>query len=167
MLFITSKKKKYFIKKGEAVLKMIWDLEFKREKTLMIKEDVRREYDGACSKLQITDAKILSQLKTEKICEVHNPEKGKEKVHRDKGTCVCEYVEKDFIGKDELERLYDQHDILVRDRDRFILQMKGMDIDIQGCTATNEFPEGVNGINQQLEALRELKVMIKQYIKQL
>lgn len=168
MSLFTSKKKKYFLHKADGAQKMIWDLEFKRDKTLLIKEDVRREYDGACSKIHIIENRIKSQLQTpDKICEVHNPEKGKERVHKDKGKCVCEFIQTDFIGRDEYERLFDQVDLIGRDRDRYVAQMKQMEVDVHGTIPTNDYPDGFDGINQQLEALQELKGMLKEKIRSL
>ena len=144
---------------------MIWDLEFKREKTLMIREDIRKEYDGACARLYTVDTEIAKQKKDPaKVCEVHKPEAGKEKVHKDKGKCACEYVD-NHIPVGEIEGFYDKKLLLERDRDRFKEQMKGLDLDVYGSKKTNEFPDGLDGINQQLEALRELKGMLKQFIK--
>lgn len=170
MSIFTSEKKKYFKKKYLSVQKMIWDLEFKREKTLAIREEVRREYDGCASKLHLLGTQINAQhVNPEKICEIHNPEAGKERVHKDKGTCVCEHIapEQGFIGVDQLERLYDQVQVLGNDVQRYAAQMAQMDIDVQGSPKTNEYPDGVDGINQQLESLRELQMMIKAFIKTL
>ncbi len=162
-----NKKKKYFKHKLDGVQKMVWDLEFKREKSLMIREEVRQEYDKLRSKFYIIETQIKAQLKTpDKICEVHNPEKGKDKVHKDKGTCACEYIEKAMeIG--EIERLYDSKEILSKEIGQLSNQMKTMDIDIHGANPTNEYPEGVAGIDQQLEKLRELQVILKHYVKEL
>lgn len=170
MSLFESKKKKYFKHKYNGVQKMIWDLEFKREKTLMIREEVRREYDGTAAKFGVIDGKIKSQLATpDTICEVHNPEEGKPNLHKDIGKCACNFIlpEAGFIGVAELEGLYDKKQLLTNDRERYIAQMKQMDLDVNGSPKTNEYPDGVEGINQNLEALRELQGMIKIYIKAL
>lgn len=162
-----SQKKKYFKHKADGVQKMIWDLEFKREKTMMIREEVRREYDGTLAKINIHITKIEGQLKDpKKKCEIHNPEEGKERVLRAAGKCVCEYIE-NHIPTDEIDRLYDQVEILTRDSERYKAQMKQMDVDVQGSPKNSEFPDGADGINQQLDSLRELQGMIKQYISKI
>ena len=160
-------KKKYFKRKLKGVKCMTWDLEFKREKTLMIREDIRREYDGTQAKLQLIKDRLKAQLKDpSKVCEVHNPGEGKEKIHRSKGKCVCEYIE-NHIEVGEIERLYDDIELLEIDRARFVDQMKGLDIEVHGSKRTNEYPEGVDGLDQQLGALQELQSMVRQYIKKL
>lgn len=167
MLFFTNKKKKYFLHKLDGVQKMIWDLEFKREKSLMVREEVRQTYDNTQAKLFILLEKIKSQLLTpEKICEVHNPEVGKEKIHKDKGVCACEYKE-NSMPVPEIEKLYDQKELFERDLNRYKAQMKQVDVDVGGSPKTNEYPDGEDGINQQLDALRELKGMVKDYLKKI
>lgn len=151
----------------EGTQKMIWDLEFKREKTLMIREEVRQEYNGVRSKLSVVENTIKSQLKDpEKKCEVHNPEEGKEPVHKDKGTCTCEYIE-NAMSKEEIERLYDNKVLMLRDALRLTEQMKQMDQDVSGAEVSMDNPDGVIGINHQIESARELKAMIQEYIKKL
>ena len=57
MIFF-NEKKKYFAKKIDAVRKSIWDLEFKRDKTLTIKEEVRQTYDNTKSKIASIESQI-------------------------------------------------------------------------------------------------------------
>jgi hypothetical protein len=116
---------------------MIWDLEFKREKTLMIREEVRREYDGTTAKLNVVETQIKSLPEDRKL------------------------------WTDEQRRLDDKKILLEKDREKYIQQMKVMDLDVHGSKKTNEFPDGVDGITQQLEALRELQGILKSYIKTL
>ena len=159
-----NKKKKYFKYKREGVQKMIWDLEFKKEKSLMVREEVRREYDGACARIQIMESRILAQKKDPyKICEIHNQEQGKEKVHISKGTCTCLYIE-NHAPVEEIEKLYDEKELLIRDTDRYKAQMHQIDIDVHGSPKNNEYPDGADGIDQQLESLRELLIMVKSYM---
>ena len=163
----TSKKKKYFLNKLDGIQKMIWDFEFKKEKTLAIREEVRREYDGLSAKLSIVLTRIASQLKDpKKVCEVHNPAPGTEKVHKDKGTCACEYIE-NAMPVAEIESLYDSKEVFTRDLERYKLQMKQMDVDMHGSKKTNEYPDGVDGIDQTIEGLRDLKGMTVEYIKKI
>lgn len=132
-----NKKRKYFNWKLNAVQKMIWDMEFKREKTLMIREGIRNEYDAIQSKLHIVNTQIEALP-----------------VNKEKWT-------------DEQKRLDDQKILLIRDSERLVNQMKSLDLEVYGSKKTNEYPEGVDGIDQQLDALRELQAMIKGYIKSL
>jgi len=160
-----NKKKKYFKHKLDGVQKMIWDNEFKREKSLMIKEEVRSEYDAVSSKLYMTTEKIREQLSDpDKICEVHNQETGKEKVHKDKGVCTCEYKEGAMPVAD-IEGLYDKKEILALDQVRYQKQIDGLDVEIHGSKKTDEYPDGADGIDQTIESLYELMGMIKEYIK--
>src|SRR3990167_3480482 len=109
-----NKKKKYFKHKLISIQKMIWDLEFKREKSLMIREEIREEYNNISTKLNVVENQIKSQKKDPaKICEVHNPEPGKDKIHYQKGTCACEFVE-NHIEIGEIERLYDSVERLTK-----------------------------------------------------
>lgn len=162
-----NKKKKYFKHKRNGVQKMIWDLEFKKEKSLMVREEVRREYDGTCARLQIISSRIESQKKDPtQICEIHNPEVGKEKVLLAKGTCSCQYID-NHIETGEIERLYDEKERLSLDKERYKLQMKQIDLDVYGSAKNSEFPDGADGIDQQLESLRELKIMVLSYIQKI
>lgn len=166
-MWFQNKKKKYFKHKLDGVQKMIWDFEFKREKTLVIREEVRREYDGTNSKIHLIKTKVKAQLKDPAlICEVHNPEPGKEKALAAAGKCTCIYNDSHLPIAD-IERLYDEADLLQRDSERYVAQMKQMDIDVNGSPKTNEYPEGHDGIKQQLESLRELKIMIQEYLKKI
>jgi chromosome segregation ATPase len=134
---IFNKQKRYFQSKYDGVKKMTWDLEFKRFKTKEIREDIRAEYDGLKSKLSILDEQIKSE--------------------KDKPT----------MKKGERARLKDKKTIFERDIKRYEDQMAGLDMEIQGSKATEELPDGYQGINQQLDALRELEGMVKDYIKKL
>ena len=157
--------KKYFKNKLIGVQKMIWDFEFKRAKTRSIRENIRQEYDNVLSKLDIVENKLKSQKKDpNKICVVHNPETGNSKVHKDQGTCACEYID-NHIEIGEIERFYDNIVLLERDRDRFRAQMISLDSEVNGAAPTSEYPDGIQGINDQLDALRELMNMLKNYIK--
>lgn len=133
-MFFTNEKKKHFKGKLRGAQKMIWDLEFKRFKTLEIREEVRQEYDAQKSKLSI----IETQIKAEK--------------------------EKPTLGKDEFKRLEDAQVITKRDAERFMAQMIQLDVEVNGSVPTEQYPDGVTGINAQLDSLRELVAMLKQYI---
>lgn len=64
-----------------------------------------------------------------------------------------------------LPGMEDQRVILERDTARYLEQMKQLDIEVEGAPQTNENPEGVQGINQYLESLRELHSMVLDYAK--
>lgn len=116
---------------------MIWDLEFKRDKSLMVREEIRREYDGTQTKLDL----VLNQIKG---------------------------LPEDRAGwTDQQKQLDDQKVILERDSETLRNQMKGIDLDVHGSKKTNEFPDGLDGIDQQLEALRQLQSILREFIKTL
>ena len=132
-----NKQKRYFRKRLDGVQKMIWDIEFKRAKTQLIREDIRVEYDNMRSKL----ATLENQIKSQK--------------------------EKPTMEAGDIARLDDQKVLLDKDIERMLGQMKALDLEVEGSGKTNEYPDGVQGLNQQIDALRELKIMLKSYIKEL
>ena|SRR3990167_2063172 len=132
------KQKRYFKKKLHAVQCAIYDLEFKRFKTLEIREGIRKEYDQLRSRLEI----LSTQIKAES-----EPGRMKEK------------------DKDNFGRLEDQKVLLEKDVEKMQKQMAGLDIEVHGSKPTSEIPEGHNGQIQQLDGLRELVSMIREYIK--
>jgi len=131
---IFNKQKKYFKDKLDGVKKMMWDLEFKRYKIREIREEIRAEYDGLKSKLSVLDEQI--------------------KLEKDKPT----------MEKGEVARLDDKKEILEKDIERYKKQMEGLDLEISGSKPTKDVPEGHQGINQQIDAVRELEGMVKDYI---
>ena len=128
-------KRRYFKRKLHGVECMIEDLLFKRFKTREIREEIRQEYDNLRSKLDVLDAKIKSQ--------------------KDKPT----------MEKEEIARLDDQKVLIERDIERYLSQMKSLDLEIMGSKPTAEYQDGVQGINQQLDSLQELVEMLRSYIK--
>lgn len=132
--------KRYFKKKLDGVQKMIWDLEFKRAKNRYTREQIRIEYDNSRARLEVLKTTIKAES-----------EKGKLK----------------DTNIDEFKRLEDEQVILERDIDRKQKQMGDLDIEVFGSKPTAELPEGHQGVNQTIEALRELQVVTKEYIKQL
>lgn len=142
-------KYKYFRKKLHGVECMLADIEFKRFKSLEIREDVRLAYDNTQAKIQ----QLNEQIKT--FPEI----KATEEVAREK--------EKKEKWTDEQGRVEDQRILLERDRDRYLAQMKQIDLDVHGSPKTNEYPDGVSGIDDQIDSLQELKGMVKSYIKSL
>lgn len=136
-MFKRLKEKLYFRAKANGVQKMIWDYEFKRAKTRAIREDIRKQYDQDKSKLAI----IITQLGKEE----KNP----------------------TMEKGDLARLEDEKVRLEKDLERWEAQMKGLDLEVEGSKKTQEFPDGVMGINQTLDSLRELQKMVKDYTKRI
>ena len=134
---IFNKEKNYFKKKLWGVQCMIWDLEFKRFKTLYVREQIRQEYDNLRSKLEILKTQI-------------NAEKDNHK-----------------LSTDEFKRLEDQEVVFNRDIERKIEQMKQLDIEVNGASASADLPEGHQGLNDTMEGLRELVNVTKMYMKEL
>jgi chromosome segregation ATPase len=135
--FIFNKKKDYFQRKRQGIQYRIWDLEFKRFKAKELREDMRQAYDDAKQKLQGIEA-------TKSMAE-----------------------EAKTLPKEELARLDDQIVLLKRDIERYESQMRSIDIQIYGSKQTNEYPEGYEGIEQNLDGLRELLAMVDDYLKRL
>lgn len=136
-LVLTHKKpsrKEHFRQKLEGTTKMMWDLEFKIYKTQEIREDVRKEYDNTKQRIEVLNTRLKS------------------------------LPEDKTKWSDEDKRLEDQKALLTRDQERYEQQMKNLDIEIEGTKPTNDYPDGVNGIRQQLDSLRELTEMLRDWI---
>lgn len=132
-----NEQKKYFKQKAKAIQYSIWDMQFKISKTRMIREEVRVAYDLTKSKLEV----LKNQIKIQK--------------------------EKPTMEKGDIARLDDEQVRLERDLKRYEDQMKSLDLEINGSRPTNEYPDGVIGLNHQLESLRELLAMVKDYCNKL
>lgn len=155
--------KSYFLHKYGEVQYMIWDLDFKRFKTLELREEMRKMYDDLANKSSIVLNTLKAQLKDPKNpCAKHDVEKGILKDVKQK--CSCVYID-GHMEVGEIERLYDQKVLYERDQERYLAQMKEFDLQVQGCLPNQEYQEGVRGINQEIDALIELMAMIKSYIK--
>jgi hypothetical protein len=150
-----NKKKKYFEQKLEAVQKMIWDLEFKRFKSLEIREEVRMQYDSLKAKVQM----VKDRIKT-------FPELDPELVKLEYSDIKL-IDEKKKKWSDEENKLDDEKILMERDIQRYEGQMKQIDMDVHGANASVDRPDGVQGLDHQLESLQELKGMLKIYNKTL
>ena len=128
---------RYFKKKLHGIECMIEDLLFKRAKTLYVREQIRGEYDGLRSRLEILKTQIASE--------------------KDKPT----------LPEGDIKRLDDDEVRINKDIERKLAQMKSLDIEINGASPSAELPEGHQGVNQTMEALRELINVTKTYIKEL
>jgi len=132
-----NKQKKHFQEKLVGVDKMIWDMEFKREKTRTVREEIRQVYDQSKAKLHAKEEQIKQQAETPTM------EAG------------------------EIARLDDDKVLLEKDVKRYEEQMAGLDIEVNGAAPSSDYPEGIQGINIQIDSLQELKQMLKEYIKNL
>lgn len=128
-------KYRYFKEKLRGVEKLILDLEFKRFKTREIREELRVEYDNLKNRLSV----LLAQIENEKT--------------------------KPTMPKEEAARLDDQKVLMERDLERYLNQMKGLDLEVEGSKPTSDYPEGVQGITQQIESFRELKDMVQESLR--
>ena len=71
--------------------------------------------------------------------------------------------------KTEADRKGLEDKVVLFDRDimRFEQQLKQLDLETNGSKPTNEYPDGIAGIKQQIDSLMELRQMIKEWIKSL
>src|SRR3990167_1908629 len=65
----------------------------------------------------------------------------------------------------ETKRAEDQKVLAERDRDRLKEQIKQLDLEVNGSKRTNEYPDGVSGIGDQVDGLKTLQGMLKDHIK--
>lgn len=126
-------KRSFFKNKLKGVQHMIWDLQFKKFKTLEIREDIRKEYDSMQSRIATIDNQIGNF-----------PDDG---------------------NKDELKRLSEAKDLAMRDIERFKAQIDQLDAEVNGQSANEYNPEGTIGIVHNIDSLRELEQMLKDWIK--
>lgn len=138
--FLTNWKYRYFLRKLRGVKSMILDLEFKRFKTAEIREEVRQTYDNQKARLLAVETTI--KMEREKPSE-----------------------DASKMPEGDIARLEDEVVRIKLDIERYEAQIKQVDIDVNGSRETNEYPDGVVGINQQLDSLHELEGMIKDYAK--
>ena len=133
----------------QGVENMIWNNEFRRFKSKEDRESIRREYDGAQAKLSIIEAQILAfpEDKTKWTDDQKRVEDAKALLVRD--------IEGELNGDGTVARPGYKH------------KMRDLDLEIHGSPKTNEFPDGVEGIDQQIEGLRQLQALTKRYIKTL
>ena len=129
--------KQYFKGLIDQAQTTIWEEEFKRYASSELREEVRQEYDNHKSKLSIIEAQIKG-LPEDRI-----------------------------QWTDEQKRFEDTKVILDRDIARATDRMEKLDININGCSPTNDYPEGIEGINRRIDALHARVEMLKDYIKTL
>ena len=138
MFKLLSPEYRFFRRKISHVQYQIWEMQFKRFKTLEIREGIRKEYDQARSRSEILNTQVAAQAEPGGLKE----------------TNAYEY-----------KCLQDQKTLLDRDIEGFIRQMKGLDREVHGSEKTEELPEGHQGLTQVLDSLRELKNMLEEYVR--
>lgn len=67
--------------------------------------------------------------------------------------------------EEERKTLEDQKVLAERDRDRLLHQIKTLDVEVEGARPTAEEPNGHEGINMQIDQLRELADMLRSWLK--
>ena len=73
-----------------------------------------------------------------------------------------------FEGKEEDKKtIEDQKTISERDAEKIKNQLLSLDVEIYGQKPTNDNPEGISGITEQIGSLRELHQMLKDWIAKL
>ena len=75
--------------------------------------------------------------------------------------------DKPTLSVDELKRLEDEEVRLNQDIERKVAQMTQLDMEVSGAKPSAELPEGHQGLNETMEALRELSNVTKTYIKEI
>lgn len=137
MFKIFNWKHRYFKIKLRGIEKMIEDLKFKRFKTLEIREEIRQTYDQSKSRFNILETQTKAQ--------------------KDKPT----------MEEGDIKKMDDQVVLLEKDIKRYEEQMKALDSEVFGRKPNQEDHEGMQGINEQIDALYELKGMVNNYFKEL
>ena len=133
LLLRPTSQKSYFKQRSKDITRQIWDLEFKRFKTLEVREEIRTAYDN----------------------------------HRGRLTALEERI-KSFTGTNEDKKnLEDDKVRLEKDIERYKEQMKMIDLEIEGSKPISDYPNGLEGINHQLDSLREVRQMVGDWIKTL
>lgn len=136
-----TKEYKYFKKKKKSVQVMIWDNEFKRYKTLEVREEIRADYDAKKSQIKMLEDRITKENKRTKK------------------------KEKGCLTVDEIARIEDDKTRANADLDRLKAHMKEIDQGIYGCKPCEEHPDGFNGVEQLIESLHEIIGMLNDYVK--
>lgn len=140
--WIVSSQYRYFTRKLKQVGYTIWDMEFKRFKSSEVREEMRQLYDWTKS----NTAMLEEKLKTQKEKKDGDPTK---------------------MPEGDIARIDDE---IVRSKvkeEETLKSVKDMDIQIDGAKPSVDYPDGLQGLIQQIEALRELRQMIEQYLKKI
>lgn len=67
----------------------------------------------------------------------------------------------------EREKIKDQITLAEKDKEKLENQVNGLDLEMYGSKPTNQYPDGVQGITNQIDALREVIGLLKDHIKSL
>ena len=80
---------------------------------------------------------------------------------------VLEQIENWPKDRDEEDkkRAEDRATLQKRDVERFEEQMKRLDLEVNGSKPTVDYPDGVQGIEHQIDSLQELKGMLKEWLR--
>src|SRR3990167_1339859 len=70
-------------------------------------------------------------------------------------------------SEEDKKRIEDEIVRLKKDIERNEDQLRALDTEVSGAQPSNQYPEGVQGISQQVDSLQELKQMLKDWIKTL
>jgi len=125
---------RYFWGKLTGVKKHLEDYKFKKYKTQEIREEVRQNYTLQQTRLEVLNGQIKEQKE--------NP----------------------TMEKGEIARLDDEKIRMEDDIKKLREQIKALDLEVLGSKPTSEYREGVTGIDQTLDAFRELEKMLKNYL---
>lgn len=147
--WLFSREYRYFYKMFKGTQNMIWNNEFKRFKLSVDREKVRQEYDSDAIKLSVIEAELKS------FPEDKSKWTDEQKRLEDKKTLLVQAIDGVRNGDGSIAR--------PGHKDR----MRDLDLEINGSKKTNEFPEGIQGISQDLDGLRELRLLVKKYLKSL
>ena|SRR3990167_4562238 len=128
---------RYFRDKLKAVKCSFEDIQFKKFKTLEIREEVRQEYTLQKTRLEVLENQIKSQK------EIPTMEKG------------------------EIARLDDEKERTDKKIEQLKEQVATLDTEVHGSRPTEQYRDGLQGLDQTLDAYRELQKMILNYMKTL
>lgn len=67
----------------------------------------------------------------------------------------------------EKARVEDQRTLALKDAERYLAQIQGLDVEVEGAKPSDAYPNGHDGIMQQIDSLRELEKMLQDWIKEL
>lgn len=131
----------------------IWDWEFKRFKNRVERERYRSEYDAIKSKLEIVNQNIAKfPALDEKLAKL------------DVNDALL-IEEKKKKWSDEQLRVDDEKIRMERDLKVYENSMKSMDDELNGVKASAENPNPAPGIEDMINAFRDLKNVYEAYIK--
>lgn len=69
--------------------------------------------------------------------------------------------------KEDKAALEDQLLLTTNDAQRFLAQIENLDVEVEGAKPSEKYPDGAAGITHQIDSLRELESMLKDWVKTL